>query len=696
MALSALDYPTDIRWERVCVSQDMLDPKGCDDSRPPKWNSSLALFRYEPEAEYQPYEDRRILYYKVTCTLTSYQPESDAIEGSVDWDSLSAVEVADFEERLKSYLPCHGAMIQVSATDENASDPSDHPYFLDFQPKQRTLYEQVSESQERVSRSLDGVSVRKGVGNTDSVEALDIDQGYSAGVQGQYGGAGGGVNVSQSGQWGTKHIGQEEHTNVRTTDASRETRDAYSHTTQLSQMYNLFQAYHLGTNRALFYMAPRPHVVEEPSGFIRGPRQIDGIQELFLVVSQRKGREFPCMTVRLDTAHLTKTDLRDYDRSQQPGFAEAAASAPIPSRESADKVPSSGGDLLYDCFDTIRTDSDTYTAPGGFIIESTEDLVNSETNGSSTSSLSGDKRTLTVSGEARGHACFRNNAGDAANTGALVGGGGLIGGVAGVVVGGIAAAAGADVIAETTNQRAGSFHRKVKCNLRSEQPTKKTGEAWVLLVTSRALCCCPPEVHEIERPRPDRGKIVGAHAWLERELWEEIDRGRPFREDVDLDEDVDDLVRPPLEKAMDARMANVLSDLVARTAQRISTAIENPADQTGLDGQWMMSRLASYTLSRPSRARKLREPARQISALGRTDVGKLSKLMGKETGEVTRFDVVSMPAPALAQATQVSEEKIMRAQLEAFGVPTKAAPQSRSPRRSGDGTRSRRSSRRSS
>ncbi len=273
MAISALDYPTDIRWERICVSTDMLDPHGCDEGSPPRWNSSIAAFRYVPEDEYQVYENRRIVYYKIACTITSYQPKADEITGAIDWSRLTSTQISDFQKKLLSYLPCNGAVVQVSVTPQHPADLDDYPYILDFQPKTRTLYEQVVDSQERGSRSLETLNVRKGGGTTQSTEVLDIDQGFSAGVQGSYAGAGGGVNVSQTGTSGTRQVTQDDMNNVRTVDGSRESRDTLSHTTQLSQMYTLFQGYHLGTNLGLFFITPRPHLVEEPSGFIQGPQE---------------------------------------------------------------------------------------------------------------------------------------------------------------------------------------------------------------------------------------------------------------------------------------------------------------------------------------------------------------------------------------------------------------------------------------
>jgi hypothetical protein len=64
--------------------------------------------------------------------------------------------------------------------------------------------------------------------------------------------------------------------NVRTTDSLREERETVSHTTQLSQMYRLLQAYHVGTNRLMFFISP--HVLNRShqwaAGDVRGSKTI--------------------------------------------------------------------------------------------------------------------------------------------------------------------------------------------------------------------------------------------------------------------------------------------------------------------------------------------------------------------------------------------------------------------------------------
>src|SRR6185436_8733265 len=118
-------FPTDIRWERLCVSEDMLAARVCDSDLPPKWQSSIAVFRYVPSAEYQVYPGRRLIYYKVACTITGFQPESEEIEGQIDFTQVHVEEVFDFQTRLKSYLPCHGAAIEVTVGPREKEIPLD-------------------------------------------------------------------------------------------------------------------------------------------------------------------------------------------------------------------------------------------------------------------------------------------------------------------------------------------------------------------------------------------------------------------------------------------------------------------------------------------------------------------------------------------------------------------------------------------
>jgi hypothetical protein len=109
------------------------------------------------------------------------------------------------------------------------------------------------------------------------------------------------------------HTSTDTNVNQKTTDTSREARETLSRTTQSSQMYQLFNGYHLGSNRALFVVAPRPHTVSEQSqtefNLIDGSRKLEGIQEVFLVMHMPKDLEGFCIQAGLDTGHEVTTTV---------------------------------------------------------------------------------------------------------------------------------------------------------------------------------------------------------------------------------------------------------------------------------------------------------------------------------------------------------------------------------------------------
>ena len=305
-----LGLPTDIPWKRICVSEDMLDPVPCDAERPDRWRSSLAVFRYDPLEDYQPYDDCLISYLKVVVTVSPYVPEISKERAT---SYVPPVLVEDLEEA----FPCYGALLQVTVAPpeelREEFDKKDFPYFIDFEPKKRELYEAVTDTGEVLSGSSTSLTVGKSAQQSDTTENYNIDTGWNFGLNASYAGTGGGFSVGESGQVGTVGRTGLQNTNIRTAEESTERRERQSHTTQLSQMYNLFQAFHLGTNRALFFMEPRPHIRQSEATFINGPRALEGLQEIFLIVARpRKMVDF-CPSVLLETAHLTKTPVYEYD-----------------------------------------------------------------------------------------------------------------------------------------------------------------------------------------------------------------------------------------------------------------------------------------------------------------------------------------------------------------------------------------------
>lgn len=300
MSIQSLTPPQDITWTRLAFSRDMIDTNFGDFAFSPKWRSSLAVYFYiVPEEETaDAYPNSRILYLKLTCSVTGFNPSEGllavkkAAEAAGTLDDLQRTlwEVITSSGWASKYWPCLGAIMQLAVYPNNPAGvaPDDFPYIMDFEPKKRELFEQVTEGGEFLSGSSSKLSLTKGSTNTQSV---DVQAGGSIG--------GIGMSASAGATW--------QQVENRTTDTSREERETLSHSTSFSQMYQLFNGYHLGTNRALFVVAPRPHTVSsgEQTDFnlIDGERKLEGLQDVFLVVHLPRSLDGFCIQAGLDTGH---------------------------------------------------------------------------------------------------------------------------------------------------------------------------------------------------------------------------------------------------------------------------------------------------------------------------------------------------------------------------------------------------------
>jgi hypothetical protein len=121
-----------------------------------------------------------------------------------------------------------------------------------------------SETGEILSGTSNELEVRKGTTETKATEESNILTGASASFSAPFGGG----SASVRGEWGTREKSGTETVDMTTTDASRERRETTSHTTSFNQLYQLLNAYHLGTNRCVCLVAPRPHIVTTETGQI--------------------------------------------------------------------------------------------------------------------------------------------------------------------------------------------------------------------------------------------------------------------------------------------------------------------------------------------------------------------------------------------------------------------------------------------
>lgn len=313
MSINTLSLPVDIPWKRLCVSEDMYAPKFTD-SLPVKWRSSLAVFSYDPIPDPQlSNPDEKTTFLKVIATITGYQPEGQEIDkNAVHW-AFTASEYDNWDKLNGAYYPALSALVQVAVFPDGGSWTLDqYPYLTDFEPKKREMVELVSETGEALTQSATDLNVRKGTTTTDGTEMASIDRGGSFGFSGSAQAYGFGLGFSGSGSSqidvGTKATMGTEGMNITTTDASREKRESFSHTTNLSQLYQLLDSYHGGMNRAIFLLNARPHIVDSPYTFANGPRRLEGVQEFFLVVRRPVAMDRFCVKAVLETAHLHESD----------------------------------------------------------------------------------------------------------------------------------------------------------------------------------------------------------------------------------------------------------------------------------------------------------------------------------------------------------------------------------------------------
>jgi hypothetical protein len=311
MSTQALSLPLDITWQRLAYSRDMVDTDFGSIDFPPKWRSSLALYAYlvPEEQTAESYPDGRIMYLKLTCSITGWNPNEelhDEVDLDTEGDQLDDLQTSTWEAIqsagwAKTYFPCLGAIAQVAiypGRSDQAVTVDEFPYIVDFEPKKRELLETATDNSESLAGSSNSVSVQKG---TTSVDTTEISVSATAGV-----GLGSSITA------GFKNTSQDTTVNNRNTDTSREDRETKSFTTTFSQMYQVFTGYHLGTNRAVFYVLPRPHMPSSTSSvdvnLISGERKLEGIQDMFLVVHLPKSLTGVCMQANLDTAHDVQKD----------------------------------------------------------------------------------------------------------------------------------------------------------------------------------------------------------------------------------------------------------------------------------------------------------------------------------------------------------------------------------------------------
>ncbi|QMU56743.1 MAG: PASTA domain-containing protein [Boseongicola sp.] len=342
-----MSMPVDIPWRRIATSNDMIDTGFGDRKFPARWRPSITVFCYEPPKEEQQLDDRIITFLKVSCTITGLENPLDSKSARV---SVPAKYLAQNpwamkywktrNSRIVDYYPCHGALLQVAVfpNDEIAQTPvSKFPIVMDFEPKKREMYYSHTEKNDILSSSRSSIEVKKGTTSTVSQET-----GWNIGGGASLGSDSG--SASFGGGYSSKTTSSVQNVNMVTADLSRERRESYSYVSELSHMYHLLNSYHLGTNRAMFFLQPRPYIAQSEFSFVNGLRKLEGIQEYFLVIARPKDVKGLCVEATLETAHfqieraykgriIMKSQLQQGSNLQK----TAAALGLTPAEEDAEK-----------------------------------------------------------------------------------------------------------------------------------------------------------------------------------------------------------------------------------------------------------------------------------------------------------------------------------------------------------------------
>jgi hypothetical protein len=543
----------------------------------------------------------------------------------------------------------------VGAADPDQFALEDYPYIMDFQPKKRELYEIATDTSERMSRSLEEINVGKSSGTTKSNEVLDVDMGGSESASGSIGVAGfsigGGGSSSRSGQWGTKSVASGQSGLSRTTDESHERRETQSHTTQISQMYHQFNSYHLGTNRTVFFIEPRPHVLDAPSGFVRGPREVEGIQEIFVVVNQPKDLEELAVSVRLDTSHYLTRDVMDYERKTSSEVFQCSASMLPPTQEDTEKerigdqlLPRNLAIARYHCYIKRDTQSATFTPPQGYIIEGYEITSSSASGPGSNFSVTVDPegRYITLKCVAVAKQCFF------------------------FYEEGFHTDPPATYFTEV-----GNASLTIVMKLRSESKTIKVASEDAIMITSRGLCCGAEVVDEFLGPRivkmiplkriPTPAKI--APLPLNPSMTGTPDSNFPAIESDNMRQ---------VAKGTSALEANEISRnihsamLGNMSGNDLYSTNSSSIVDTGFFSEKFMNVLKQDIRGRPILA------ASSNGYFNPEAEKKLSKFFAADLEKVARSQILEIETKVLSRVTGLDEISINRVKMHLMGVPTRS------------------------
>ncbi|MEX1000913.1 MAG: hypothetical protein WDZ35_02240 [Crocinitomicaceae bacterium] len=304
-----LPQPQDIPWQPICVSRDMMDPTFCNGKFPIAWRSSLAISAYEPDPADlpDPFCAGKLTYIKVTASITGYQPTDQELnDGYTEFGNTPVEEILD--DIFDTYFGCYGALLNIAVFPNSTKEwkLEAYPKIFEFEPKNRELIQNSVEQGEILTSSKNDVSTGHSFTSTNTVSSgitasTNIGGNELAEGASNLAGSTWGAGIEGTHEWGETN---QDSSNVNI-DNSQERSEKQATTTNIEQLYNLLSGYHSGTNRAVLFMLPRPHLLQPTNRrtFAQGLRIIEGIQEFFFVVVRDPSMEGICIEAKLDTGH---------------------------------------------------------------------------------------------------------------------------------------------------------------------------------------------------------------------------------------------------------------------------------------------------------------------------------------------------------------------------------------------------------
>ena len=497
-------------------------------------------------------------------------------------------------DRIVFAAPANEASLLSIAYWRSTSRPAtlaDYPHIVDFEPKIRDLYQAATETGEVLTASVSSIATDKTLTHTETSETgLSLGAKYTS-PDTPYGKAE--VSGSLSHKWG------ETDSDVRQVgaDASRERRERQGSTTAISQMYNLLTGYHAGTNRAVFLMLPRPHVLQptDRRTFVQGLRTIEGVQEYFLVVTRPRLSRGMCVEVALETGHFPEQVV-----STNPPVEYDETSAQFITTAYAKGGTGLGGAWNAEKKEIEASSSSTYTVPQGWVIDRRPGKGDPGHPGVA---------ELANASNSQANSSLRNYNYQATSDTSVQ--------VSGTIEGANGWGAGA------------VFHRTYQVLLRSEQPKDTTDQPHVttpFLITARGLCVRYRSTDTCPEVVPDRFRLPPGD-WVVDESDLEVVTGSARRGTAEAR-------LPAMKEAL-----RQIQQAMAKSARMPS---RRPLGAVGfLESDYFTSKIAEHVPADVARQRVTGDDGMdgglEIGDLLRTDLGSLHRHTGLSTAELAEL-----------------------------------------------------------